>query len=404
MQKIIIEKPYRFIPPHRGDWIPSLIQRFRLNDYYLSHFEGVESHEIRHAERLSESLRRGDGIILAPNHCRYADPIALGWLARQVGVHLFAMASWHLYHHHWLKAWAIRLCGGFSVYREGVDRQSLDTAISAVVEARRPLVVFPEGAVFRTNDRLAPLLDGVSFLARNAAKRREKAGLSRAVIHPVAIKYLSGRDLTKSVEQALKSLEKRLGWAHPPIEDGPLTRVRRLNEALLCLAEVRYFQQAQKGTAAQRRAALIEHLLGPLEQSWLGKVTGGNLLTRVKQLRTTMVPRLLQSDLSAPQRAQLWKELDAIYHAQQIGSYPTDYLQPATEMRMLEMLERTEEDLTGRVTIHRPLHAVLQVGHPIEVPAAKPPRGQADPLLEQLRCELEGMLDELSRESPIVEA
>lgn len=404
MQKIVIDKPYRFIPPHRGDWIPSLIQRFRLNDCYLSHFEGVESHEVRYAERLTESVRRGDGIILAPNHCRYADPIALGWLARQVGIHLFAMASWHLFHQHWLQALAIRLCGAFSVYREGVDRQSLDTAISAVVEARRPLVVFPEGAVFRTNDRLAPLLEGISFLARNAARRREKAGLSRAVVHPVAIKYLSGGNLKKNIEQVLLSLEDRLGWARPPIDDRPLTRVRRLSEALLCLAEVRYFHQAQKGTTAQRQAALIEHLLAPLEQSWLGRVTGENLLTRVKQLRAAMVARLLQPDLPAPQRAQLWKELDAIYHAQQIGSYPADYLQPATEMRMLETLERIEEDLTGRVTIHRPLHAVLQVGHPIEVSTAKPPRGQADPLLEQLRSELEGMLYELSHESRIVEA
>lgn len=40
------------------------------------------------------------------------------------------------------------------MYREGLDRESLRTAIDILATARRPLVVFAEDVVTRANDRL----------------------------------------------------------------------------------------------------------------------------------------------------------------------------------------------------------------------------------------------------------
>ena len=85
------------------------------------------------------------------------------------------MASWHLFHHSWLNSWAIRAMGGFSVNREGVDRQAINMAIELLAEAKRPLVIFPEGATSRTADHLQAMLDGVAFIARAAAKKRAQA-------------------------------------------------------------------------------------------------------------------------------------------------------------------------------------------------------------------------------------
>ena len=127
------------------------------------------------AVRCRESLDRGDGILLAPNHCRYADPLVLGWPARELRTHVYAMASWHLFNKGRFDAFAIRKMGGFSIHREGTDRQSLETAIDILATAERPLILFPEGTTNRTNDVLKPLLDGVSFIARSAARRRAKA-------------------------------------------------------------------------------------------------------------------------------------------------------------------------------------------------------------------------------------
>lgn len=397
MQDIIVEKPYQFIPPHRGKWIPSFIQRFRLADLYLNYFEGVHSHEVRGAERLKESLAAGHGIILAPNHCRYADPLAIGWIARAAQTHVFAMASWHLFHQHWLQAYAIRMCGGFSVFREGLDRASLNTAVDIVASATRPLVIFPEGTVFRTNDRLNPLLDGVSFLARTAAKRRQKSGAGQVVVHPVAIKYLFQGDLQSAVQPVLKSLEERVTWTASTENMTILERIGKLGEALLSLKEIQYFGTAQQGTLAERKERLIKRILIPLEQDLLGKEQSGGLIPRVKQLRSQLVPRLTAPEIAAKERAEIWKQLADIYVAQQIESYPVGYLDEPTNTRILETIERFEEDVTDHARIHRPLHAILEVGEPILAEVGKP-KGD-DFLMRDLELSLKSMLRDLSAEA-----
>ena len=135
---VVLDRPYEFVPPHRGNWWPSFIQRFRIVDHYLRRKEGVVSHECRNLDVFRDSLKRGDGILLAPNHCRYADPLVLGWPAREVRTHVYAMASWHLFNKGRFDSFAIRKMGGFSINREGTDRQSLETAIDILATAERP--------------------------------------------------------------------------------------------------------------------------------------------------------------------------------------------------------------------------------------------------------------------------
>lgn len=401
MQDIIIEKPYKFVPPHTGNWIPSLIQKLRVVDRYLAKHEGVTSHEIRGIDHLKESLRQNKGILLAPNHCRYADPLAMGWVAREIDTHVFAMASWHLFNQTRLQAWAIRMMGGFSVYREGLDRQSLDTAIDALVKAKRPLVVFPEGTVFRTNDVLQPLLDGVAFLARTAARRRAKDGGGDVVIHPVAIKYLFHGDLQASVEPVITSIEQRLTW-HTAVGKPLTERVRRIVNALMTLKELEHFGKAQEGSVLERQKRLIDHLLSPLEIEWCGAVQKGNLIPRIKQLRTKMVPNLTAGEISTAMRDKIWRDLASIYLAQQVGSYPSEYFaHPTTVTRVLETVERLEEDLTDRVRVHRPLHAVIQIDEAITVGTDKPAKDAEDPIMVQLRCRLQSMLDVLATEADV---
>jgi hypothetical protein len=127
MQNIIIEKPYEFIPPIRGGFWPGFVQYFRLVDYYLRRWHGVESYECRQVGRLKESLAAGHAIMLTPNHSRPCDPVAMGFLGREAETHMYAMASWHLFHEHWFIHWALTAMGGFSIYREGIDRQAINS-------------------------------------------------------------------------------------------------------------------------------------------------------------------------------------------------------------------------------------------------------------------------------------
>ncbi|MCU0717086.1 MAG: 1-acyl-sn-glycerol-3-phosphate acyltransferase [Pirellula sp.] len=400
MQDIIIEKPYQFVPPHRGSWLPWTILKLGLVKRHLRKAEGVVSVRLHGIDHLKESKRRGHGILLAPNHCRYADPLVMSFVAEEAQTLFYAMASWHLFEQSRFQRWAISTMGAFSVYREGLDRQSLDLAVDILSGTERPLVVFPEGTVFRTNDRLQPLLDGVAFMARTAAKRRAKEGDGKVVIHPVAIKYVFHGDLEKAVDPTLDALEKRLTWLK--LKETPLLqRIYRIMKAMLSLKEIEYLGSSQTGTFEERQQRLIDHLLSPLEVEWLGKACSENgLIPRIKSLRMKIVPELATGEITESERERRWIQLSQIYLAQQIASYPADYLvAPTTDTRILETIERLEEDLTDRANVHGPLEAIIEIDEAIEVPTDRAPRGEEDPVMKRLRERLQSMLDRLSSEA-----
>ena len=400
MQKIIIERPYEFIPPHRGNWWPTLIQWLQLYAKHLRTKEGVGSFEIRNADRLRESLQAGHGILLTPNHCRTADPLVMGWLARDVGTHVFALASWHLFNQDKFSAWAIHKMGGFSVYREGIDRPAIDTAIAILESAERPLIIFPEGTTSRTNDRLQALLDGVGFIARAAAKKRAKHGAGKVVIHPIALKYLFAGDLDMALGPVLTEIERRFTWRSQ--DDQPLyDRIIKIGRTLLCLKEIEYFGRVQEGRLTERVQRLIDRLLHPLELEWLGSHQQGAVVPRIKNLRMKIVPDMVKGTIAPVERDRRWRQLTDIYLSQQVSSYPPDYLERPTVERLLETVERYEEDLMDKSRAHGKLKVIIQVGEAIEVTPERDRKADTDPLMTRLAQDLQGMLDELAKESTL---
>jgi 1-acyl-sn-glycerol-3-phosphate acyltransferase len=407
MQKIIVEKPYQFLPPYTGTFWPALFRAVRIHDYLLRKNEGVVAHEVRHIERLRASLAAGHAILLTPNHPRTADPLAMGWLAVETPCHFHSMASWHLFEHGRVHAWVIRALGGFSVNREGVDRQAINTAINLLVEARRPLIIFPEGATSRTADHLQALLDGVAFIARAAAKKRAKLAKGeppgKVVVHPIAVKYFFGGDIRQSCDDVLTEIEHRLTWQpqrHLPL----LERIIKVGSALLSLKEIEYFGQPQSGTIPERLARLIDRLLGPLETEWLGRVQVGHAVPRVRNLRAKLLPDMVAGRISADERARRWQQLAEIYLAQQLATYPPGYLVRPTVDRVLEIVEKYEEDITDKARLHGDLKVVLNVGDAIEVSAERDRHAAVDPLMVQIQQSLQAMIDQLAEESPPLEA
>lgn len=401
---VLVDKPYRFVPPHRGNLWPSLIQRLRLVDFYLARHDGVVDYECRHLQRLQKSIDAGHAVLLTPNHCRYADPLVLGWPARQLGVHVFAMASWHLFAKSRFDAFAIHKMGGFSIFREGTDRQSLETAIDILVDAARPLILFPEGTTNRTNDVLQPLLDGVAFIARTAAKRRAKQNNGRVVVHPVAIKYLFMGDIQQWGDQAISKMESAIGWR--PMNRQPLLdRIRRLAEAMMSIHEVRYLGKTTHQPLTQRRDALVHHLLGQAEsQHELAADPNLGPLGRVRRLRSVISAELLQCQ-NAARREELYHAIDAFELSQQLYSYPDRYLFqfPTTDTQILETVERLQEGLLGKPDHPGPLKSVIEFGEAIEVPCDRAPRGQTDPIMLAIQAQLTTMLDALAMEAQLVE-
>jgi 1-acyl-sn-glycerol-3-phosphate acyltransferase len=393
---VVFDRPYQFVPPHRGSTWPFFIQRLRLVDWYLRRKEGVTSWECRGLEHLKRSLDRGDGILLSPNHCRYADPLVLGWPARLLKTNLYAMASWHLFNQGKFDGFAIQKMGGFSIHREGVDRQALDTAMAILTMAERPLVLFPEGTTNRSNDVLKPLLDGVAFIARSAARRRKKKSNGNVVIHPIAIKYLCADDICDWARQRLSQIEQGFGWQTPP-GLSIVQRTRRMVDGAFVLREVQYLGTTGSGTIEQRRDALVASILQRIENRLAMESGQGNTRERVRAIRTEIASQFFRQDVDQKSEIQFRQDVIAVDMVQEMISYPDSYLDPAevTDTRIVETIQRIEESIRGKADCGVPLRAVIQIGEAISVPAEKAPRGEVDPLMLELKTQLEKMLKQL---------
>lgn len=397
MQNIIIDKPYQFVPPHRSRFWPALL------DWYLPRFleksHGVARVECRGTERLKASLAAGHGVLLAPNHSRPCDPMVLGALSKAVRRHFFVMASWHLFMQDRASRWLLRRAGAFSVNREGADKSALNAAMDILVEGKRPLIIFPEGIVSRTNDYLNPLMEGTSFIARGAAKRRAKDNPSaKVVIHPVSINYFYQGDIRQAAQPVLDDIERRLTWR--PNKDMELVeRLYKIGGALLSLKEIEFFGQPQAGPIRERIPKLIDGLLLPLEKEWREGKGDVNVIARVKKLRQAILPEMSKAAMSKSERERRWRHLADVYLAQQLDFYRPDYVRSRpTPERILETIERFEEDLTDKARVHRPILTVIEAGEAIEVSPERDRAAAADPVMKELETQLTAMLKRNSEE------
>jgi len=402
MQNIIIAKSYRFVPPRFSRFWTHMIQWY-LPTYLRKSF-GVTSWECIGAERLRASLDSGAGVLLASNHSRPCDPMVLGLLSRTVARSFHVMASWHLFMQSRVQAFLLPRIGGFSVYREGMDRESLKCATRILSEGRFPLILFPEGFVTRNNDRLLNLMDGVSFLARSAAKQR--ANLSppgKVVIHPVFVRYFFEGNIAATLAPVLKQIENRLSWQ--PQEHLPLReRVVKAGHAMLALKEIEYLGASQSGGVGERLPVLLDHLLNPLEQEWTAGHHEADTMGRIKRLRSAILPDIVKGELTEEERARRWRQLADLYFAQQLHCYSGDYLNDSpTPERLLETVERYEEDLTDTARPHPPLHVVISVGDAIEAAPTRDRTADGDPIANELKRGLEKLLEESKsrRRTPI---
>ena len=400
MQDVVIEEPYEFVPPGKSEMWPWFIGLF-LNRYLRQKY-AIHSVECREVQRLRDSLEAGHGILLAPNHCRMSDPLVMGVLTKHLGRNFHAMASWHLFMQDSFSRFITQKIGAFSVYREGVDRQAVNMAVDILVEGKRPLVVFPEGAISRHNDQLMPLMEGTSFIARTAAKRREKnEARGGIVVHPIAIRYFFRGNLEKTVTPVLEEIESHFSW-YPQREKTIIQRLRQIGQALLSLKEVEYLGAARSGEFEERVENLMEDVLAKLEKTYDLNDAGEGVVARVKAIRSAILPDMIAKKVDDEERHRRWKQLAACYYIQQISHYPPQYVrrsQPNIIEHILETVERFEEDFTDHATTHGPLHTVIQVGEAIPVSSKRVRGTDSDPVMDGIRTQLSGMLETLSGEA-----
>ncbi len=395
MQKVVFDEPYSFVPPYRGrfwSWaIGRILPRLVRKRYGIT---GWTTHGLEH---LRDSLDKGYGVMLCPNHSSLSDPMLCGIITTETPVHAFAMASWHVFKQGWLETFIARRVGGFSIYREGLDRKALDTAVGIVSTAERPLIIFPEGVISGSNDRLMPLMDGPSFVARTAAKKRARSHPdSKVVIHPMIFRYEHKSDPNISLIPILQRLERKFFWLtqdHLPL----LARVEKLRDAIQSAREIQVLGHAKTGNVEHRMGHLVNQILQSYEQEWLGKLRTGDPITRVKDLRIAILNEMVNGTIDEAERKRRWKHLTDLYYAQCLSLHVPGYIdeeQAGSRLnhRLFETVARIEEELADEHTVIEDLHVDVRVGSAIEVDAnTKRSRGE-EPLMVELREKMLNLL------------
>jgi len=383
MQAVVIDKPYTFIPPRHSRFWHWVMRRILPS--YLRKRDGIAAVECTGAEKLRASLDAGHGVMIVGNHSRPCDPMILDFLAAKVHRPFHVIASWHVFMTSKFQRFILPRVGGFSVYREGMDRESLKCAIKTVADGKFPLVIFAEGIITRCNDRMVHFMEGPAFMARAAAKQRKEG---KIVVHPVFIRYFFEGNLEESITPVVESIERRFSW-QPQVQLTLHERILKIGGALLDLKELEYFQAPQPGSFQERLAKLIDHLLTPLENQWTPGRHDGDTMARVKRMRSAILPDMVNSQLTEEDRASRWRQLADVYLVQQLHCYPGDYIDHPTPERILETVERYDEDLTDAARPHFPIRAVITVGDAIEVGPERDRSREVDPITIEIRQRME---------------
>jgi hypothetical protein len=289
--------------------------------------------------------------------------------------------------------WVMQKNGCFSVNREGIDTESFKVANDILQNRKEPLVIFPEGDIYHTNDHVTPFREGAAAIAISAA-RRSKRPLS---IIPVAIKAKYLEDPLPGVLPTLTKLEQRLLW-NPSTTMPVVDRIVRVASAALGLKEFEILGLVQSGELPERIKKFLRTILENYEAS-LGIKNIGHLPSdRIAEIRRRAIAVTKSGPLSIEQERELQQTLDRMFLATQLYSYPGKYLvtNPTPE-RIAETVDKLEEDLLGVTypTVRGNRKVIVDFGDPVPVSSSKGNTPSPAELSDSLRLQVQSLLDQL---------
>jgi 1-acyl-sn-glycerol-3-phosphate acyltransferase len=387
----------RYWPPRPSRFWNAALEPWRR--WYLHRYYGIAEVALEEPTEFGRQFAPGDGVLLAPNHSHDSDPHVMMEVGHKLRRQLHFMAAWQIFRpHRGLDGWVLQRMGAFSVDREGCDRRAIHQA-TEILTTGRSLVVFPEGEVYRLNDRLTPLLDGVAFMALTAQRELAKKADGRKVwVVPTAIRYRYVDDIVTKLTTAVERLEHSL-HLQPPHGATIDQRLLRYGEMLLTIREKEKFGHSfeSEGDLAARLSRLTNALLERHETGYLKKTpSAATVALRVKALRRCLFEIWTDEGRDADARRLAREALDDVQLALQAYSYPGNYVaeKPNVE-RMAETIEKLEEDLDGFARPKGRRRARVVFGEPIDLSQAG--EGRQRVVAEQVTDRLEAAIQELMK-------
>ena len=358
------QKPYVFCPPKYAWWFRPVLHA--LTAYFLKRRFNIRSLQVRGQDNVTRLVGNGQSVLVAPNHADHADPALLVTVGRKNGLAFHFMAAREGFEKGALQRFVLQHSGAFSVDREGADLASIRTAINILRECRHPLVIFPEGEIYHHHEVLDLLNEGVVTILLRAAEKLPEGKRSYAIPTAIHIRHDPSEAATFSAR--LASLEQRITWT-PKSQIEMVDRIYQLGGALLSIKEVEFFGKAQSGELVERIQKLQVHLVSRIEQKHGRGDDGQPVPLRIKAMRHVIRQELNGATTpTAKRREELYEELEQLFLAQQLYSYPGLYLrQNPTLDRIAETIFKLEEDVLQLEQYPAPRHATVVFGEPVDV-------------------------------------
>ena len=394
-QPLIDQFPYRFHAPRFGRFWWHASRPFNTH-HLLRREQKVLDLDVRGTEHLIPLLDRGDGVLIAPNHADNADAATLFETSHRVGRQFAYLAGYQLFDG--MARFILPRVGVFPIDREGADLRAFKTGVEILTRATHPLVIFPEGEIYHTCDRLTPLREGAVAFASSAVKRLLGKGKTVWVV-PTAVKYrfLDHVDPMPALVELMDKIEARFTWL-PRSDRSLVERIYLYAEGLLGLKELELLGAARSGPLKGRIAGLRDSILDRIEDKRVGRRRGDTVPVRIKELRRACLEAMAEPGVTAGQIRELRRDLNDIFVALQLFSYPGDYVreEPTLE-RIAETLLKFEQDALGiRAAIPRaPRRAIVRFGEPIDVGRRLAELGKPRVANGLITAELEGRIQTL---------
>jgi 1-acyl-sn-glycerol-3-phosphate acyltransferase len=386
--------PDKHWPAKLSYWWFRAARRLRLKALEKQQITDIQIEQI---ENLQTAIDTGQGVLIAPNHSFHWDSYCLLTVADRLRTPFYVMTAWQVFSQSSrFECESMQRCGCFSVDRENTDIQSMKTAMDILQNRKEPLVVFPEGDIYHTNDRLTAIRDGAAAIALMAARKSERP----IVIVPVAIKRWYTEDPTQSLSRLADKIEERLFWK--PQSNKPLVdRILTIASGLLSLKEIEHLGHARQGSLPERISSLADSILKSAESKYQIPSTKPLIPERIKEIRRKIIQqRSEQGDQASEQQHREWNaDMQDMFLATQLYSYPGDYLQehPSWE-RQAETLDKLQEDVLGASypSSHGRKTVSIRFGEPIAMPIGKEKKASSEGITSELQQQIQSMLDAMN--------
>ena len=357
----------------------------------LKRLQNIVAVEPTNLAVVKRAQQAGCGILIIANHSAHYDSNSLYVAADQINSPMYFMTAWQVFQvsSRW-ECKAMQMMGCFSVDRDGTDRQAFKRASEILQRERFPLVIFPEGDIYHTSDRVKPFREGAAAIALSAARKNRR----KTVVVPTGIRFSYIDDPTPRLHEVATKLEQRINLRPAPSQSLQ-SRIGRVTSTLLTMKEREYLGQEQQGEIAERIESLTERILEDLSDRYQGAIEG----TIPEQVQTIRQQVTRNADRFHRQR-----DLEALFLVIQLYSYPADYLSddPSLE-RLAETVDKLEEDVLGAEypSIKGRRKVSIMFDEPIDVVANGNRRGDIQSLTTQMQSRVQAMVDQLAR--PVAE-